>query len=93
MATRYSLYLYALKVVYGKEKIYEAEEYSSSNIDDNFKTINDTITKSILGEKIKVKINYIDGCTEEMIVEITHSRGISMKIKINEIGKKELYES
>ena len=88
-----SRYLYALKVVYDKEKIYEAEEYSSLNIDDNFKTINDTITKRILGEKIKVKINYIDGCTEEMIVEITHSRGISMKIKINEIGEKELYES
>ena len=77
--------LYALKLVYDRGKIEEANEYSGLNTEDNYQTINDTLMTKVLGQKIKVIINYTDGCKDEMVVEIIHSGGMYMEIKIIEM--------
>lgn len=80
--------LYALKLSYDRKKIVEAAEYSSSNTEDNYHTINDELIKAILGQKIKVKVNYADGCSEEMVIEITHVGGVYMKVQVHELTVK-----
>lgn len=77
--------LYALKLVYDREKIEKANEYSGLNTEDHYQTINDALMDKVLGQKIKVIINYTDGCRDEMIVEITHSGGMYMEIEIIEM--------
>lgn len=77
--------LYALKLSYDRKKIVEAAEYSRLNTEDNYHTINDELIKAILGQKIKVKVNYADGCSEEMVIEITHVGGMCMKVQVYEL--------
>lgn len=77
--------LYALKLVYNREKIDKANEYSRLNAEDNYQTINDALMDKVLGQKIKVIINYTDGCKDEMVIEIIHSNGRYMEIKIREM--------
>lgn len=77
--------LYALKLLYDRRKIEEASEYSRLNAEDNYQTINDTLMTKVLGQKVKVVINYTDGCKDEMIIEIIHSGGMYMEIKIIEM--------
>lgn len=78
-------YLYALKLLYDRRKIEEANEYSGLNTKDNYQTINDTLMTKVLGQKVKVIINYTDGCKDEMVIEIIHSGGMYMEIKIIEM--------
>lgn len=77
--------LYVLKLIYDRGKIEEVNEYSGLNKEDNYQTINDTLMTKVLGQKIKVIINYTDDCKDEMVVEIIHSGGMYMEIKIIEM--------
>ena len=82
-----SEYLYALKLIYERKVIEEAQEYSRLNVEDNYQTINKILASEVLGKKIKLTINYVDGCKEEMVVEIIYTGGRYMKVQIKEITK------
>lgn len=79
--------LYALQLVYDRQQIEDAQEYSRTHIEDNFQTINDILINGVLGQEIKIIVTYEDGCKDELIIEITRSSGICMEIQIKEIVK------
>lgn len=83
-----SEYLYALKVTYDRKQIEKANEFFHSTEGNNFHAINDLITDGVLGQEIKLTVNYMDGCKEELVIEVTHSGGMYMKVRVNEIVKK-----
>lgn len=76
-------HLYALKLVYNKKELQEAQEYSSAHVEDQFQTINDFITGGAVGKEISVTVNYEDGYQDHFMMKITHCGGFSMKVSVS----------
>lgn len=76
-------HLYALKLVYNKKELQEAQEYSYTHTEDEFRTINDFIINGAVGKEIFVTVNYEDGYQDHFMMKITHCGGFSMKVTVS----------
>lgn len=76
-------HLYALKLVYNKKELQEAQEYSHTHTEDEFRTINDFVINGAVGKEIFVTVNYEDGYQDHFMMKITHCGGFSMKVTVS----------